>query len=519
MNMSRATVCSGVVAIMVILASVGCGSGGSTPPPVGAVAASTHPLVAQYSVSHFDSGLSAWVEFGTDTNYGRQTSVATGSSGSLAIQKLNILVAGMLPQTTYHMRAHASWAGGSWVDQDRTFTTGALPGTSTAPQFATFSVSTPTAGLTPAPGVELMSLVTQTGTGVVQDVVTDTKGRVIWYCPLNGVPLKPMPNGHFMVNTGTDVLEVDLTCNTIRDVSTAQMDQALQASGHSFPPLNLFHHDMLVLPNGHWILLGQVTTDFTDLQGYPGTTAVLGDVLLDVDPSGNVAWAWSAFEQINAQPPAIPLDINRHLFQVTDWTHSNAIVYTADGNLLLSMRAQSWVLKIDYANGTGTGNILWRLGQDGDFQLANGDSSQWFYGQHYPSVLSVNGSTTTLAVFDDGDYRIVPNNAQCSSGTSVPPCYTRATIYQIDESNNQATLQWQYLPGFYTFWGGSIGVLSNGDVEFDSSEPNLAVVGSPVIEVTQTDTPQIVWQMSITGAYAYRAYRIPSLYPGVTWQQ
>ena len=28
-----------------------------------------------------------------------------------------------------------------------------------------------------------------------------------------------------------------------------------------------------------------------------------------------------------------------------------------------------------------------------------------------------------------------------------------------------------------------------------------------------------VWQMTITGANANRGYRIPSLYPGVTWQQ
>lgn len=511
MRISRVMVCLGV-AILTTLAGVGCGSGSSTKLPTGAVAATTHPLVAQYTISHFDSGLSAWVEFGTDTNYGRQTSAVTSSSSGLALQKLNILVAGMLPQTTYHMRAHASWPGGSWVDQDQTFKTGALPGSSSAPQFAQFSVSSPTAGLKPAPGVELLNLVTQTGGGVIQDVVTDTQGRVIWYCPLPGLPIKPMPNGHFMANIGTDILEVDLACNTIRDVSTAQMNSALLASGHSFPPLNFFHHDMLVLPNGHWILLGQVTTNYTDLPGYPGTTGVLGDVVIDVDPSGNVGWAWSSFEQIGKG-----MDINRHLFGLPDWTHSNALVYTADGNLLLSMRGQSWVLKIDYANGTGHGDILWRLGQDGDFTLTNGDSSQWFYGQHFPNVVGVSGSQTTLAIFDDGNYRIVPNAAQCSSGTSVPPCYTRATVYQIDESNNQATLQWQYLPGFYTFWGGSIGVLSNGDVEFDSSEPNIAVVGSPVIEVTQTDTPQIVWQMNITGAYAYRAYRIPSLYPGVTW--
>jgi Ethanolamine utilization protein EutJ (predicted chaperonin) len=87
----------------------------------------------------------------------------------------------------------------------------------------------------------------------------------------------------------------------------------------------------------------------------------------------------------------------------------------------------------------------------------------------------------------------------------------------VDESTNTASLLWQDLPGFYSIWGGSIGILSNGDVEYDSSAANPD--GSQIMEVTQTGSPQIVWQMNTTGSYAYRGQRIPSLYPGVTWQQ
>jgi arylsulfate sulfotransferase len=41
-----------------------------------------------------------------------------------------------------------------------------------------------------------------------------------------------------------------------------------------------------------------------------------------------------------------------------DWTRSNALVLTADDNPLLSIRNQSWILKLDHANGTGSGNVL-----------------------------------------------------------------------------------------------------------------------------------------------------------------
>jgi hypothetical protein len=81
-------------------------------------------------------------------------------------------------------------------------------------------------------------------------------------------------------------------------------------------------------------------------------------------------------------------------------------------------------------------------------------------------------------------------------------------------------LDWEFLPDLYTFWGGSINQLANGNVEFDMSEPYPQnPTASLVTEVTQTANPDVVWQMTIKGSNAYRAYRIPSLYPGVSWQK
>ena len=139
------------------------------------------------------------------------------------------------------------------------------------------------------------------------------------------------------------------------------MNQSLQTNAYPFVT-NSFHHDVLVQPNGHWIMIGQISKDFSDLPGYPGTTTVLGDVILDIDPNGNVVWAWSAFDY---------LDVNRHLQGLPDWTHSNALVYTLDGDLLLSMRHQSWILKIDYAHGNG--KLLPLVLRDGGTQVLDLD--------------------------------------------------------------------------------------------------------------------------------------------------
>jgi arylsulfate sulfotransferase len=514
--------------ISLVLLTAACGGGRFNDPPgigTAVVAATQNPLVAQYTVTTaLGCSGQVMVEFGLDTSYGRNTSWYPVSATR---QTTTILVAGMRASSTYHMRAQAQaqcvGATNSFVSNDATFTTGPLPVTqaptaSSSPQFPAISVTLPTPGLTPSPGVELLSLTT----AGPQAVVVDLQGNVIWFCPGNAEPVKPLQNGHFIIVRPMDLQEVDLACNVIRDVSYTKVNQSLQANLYDFtipPPLGLtggnpFHHDVLVLPNGHWIALCEIAKSFTDLPGYPGTTQVVGDAVVDIDLNGNVAWAWSSFDH---------LDVSRYpYFGLPDWTHSNALVYTADGNLLVSMRNQSWILKIDYAKGTGSGNVLWKLGQDGDFTLLGGYPSDWFYAQHYPNILSVNGSQTTMAVYDDGNDRILSDGLPC--GPPIPPapnCYTRATIFQTDESTNVATLEWQYLPGFFSFWGGSIDVLSNGDVEFDSSAPS-DFAGSQIIEASQTDSPQIVWQMNIAGGLsigAYRGYRIPSLYPGVTWQQ
>ena len=483
-----------------IIVSCGCGSS-SFSGPATSVTPTANPLVAQFTIRPFQTNVTGWVEFGTDTTYGRQTS--TSAPTASLTDALNILVAGMKPNTTYHMRAHLKAVDGETsVGTDETFTTGAIPASAgTLPGIA---VTRPSPGLTPAKGIELLNLVSF-GKGLT-GIVTDLDGNIIWYySPGNGAsmtPLKLIPSGHMIMNVG-DLREIDLAGNIQRDVTVDAINQSLQVNGYSFT-ISLFHHDLIVLPNGHWITLANTSKQFTDLPGFPGTTDVLGDALIDIDSNGNVAWAWDGFDH---------LDVNRHLMGFPDWTHSNAIVYTPDGNLLVSMRHQSWILKIDYANGTGSGDILWRLGNQGDFGLTGGDPSDWFYAQHYPNLESTNGSVMTLAVMDNGDFRVDASGNKCSA-----LCFSRATLFQVDEATRLATLLWQDLPGFYSFWGGSAGLLDNGDYEFDLTTV-ATTPASQIMEVTQTDSPQTVWQLNLTGENAYRGYRIPSLYPGITWEK
>ena len=143
------------------------------------------------------------------------------------------------------------------------------------------------------------------------------------------------------------------------------------------------------------------------------------------------------------------LDVSRHPFEWTatehDWTHCNTIEATPDGNLLLSVRNQSWVLKLDYAGGQGSGKILWTLGFQGSFTWNNPDTATWFFAQHYPLIIETSGNNITkLSVIDNGNYR---------AGTYPTP-YSRGLILNIDETKLTAEIAWQYpvSPDFFSFW-------------------------------------------------------------------
>ncbi len=488
----------------------------------GIVTQTSNPQVATYSI-YLPAPGTVSIQFGPDTTYGLNT--WQQSSPSPYGGEVSIFVAGMRAQTLYHMRANVTLDNGSsFTDIDRTFTAGTPPGT------APLTITVPS-GQTPQSGIEMFE--TAIPHESAQAFATDLQGNVIWtYTYTKGTdqdivqPIKLLPNGHFIVlisyassavlngttiQSGTidAVREIDLAGNTIREITLSQLSAALAAKGYNFN-LGSFHHDVLALPNGHWILLASHYKSFTNLPGYPGTTSVLGDVIVDVDQSGQPVWVWNTFDH---------LDINRHPYLFPDWTHGNALLYSSDDhNLLFSMRHQNWIIKIDYEDGAGSGNILWKLGEGGDFTLQNGtDPTDWFYSQHGPAFFSANTTGVfQLGVMDNGDDRPTPDGGICGT-TNEPACYSTASVYQINEANRTATLVTHYnpSPSLYSYFGGDVRPMQNGDLEADFCALSG---GSQVQELNLNgSTPQLVWQANTKGSLQYRAVRLPSLYPGVQW--
>ncbi len=181
------------------------------------------------------------------------------------------------------------------------------------------------------------------------------------------------------------------------------------------------------------------------------------------------------------------------------------------------MRHQNWVIKIDYANGRGAGDILWHLGEQGDFTLIGGtDPQDWFYAQHNPAFFSRSTfGEFKLGVMDNGDDRMYATGQTCAStGEPLCPLYTTIPIFEIDENARTATFVFHDKLAQYSFFGGSVDLLANGDLEFDlCAYPGTPGPSATIYELTLDANPQVIWQMSVTGKYAYRGFRMPSLYP------
>ena len=476
--------------------------------PPGVVTGTANPQVAQYTLT-LPPGANVFIQFGTDTTYKLKTWTQPAPSSG----PLSFYVAGMLASTEYHMRAVVTADDGSTTsDLDHTFTTQAVP----SALLPVITVNT-TQGMTPQPGVEVLDLI-ENGSQPSLSVV-DLSGNLLWSygssdaADVQGVHL--LPNGHFLMCLYAAMLrEVDLANNTIQQETSIQLNNSLKAANLNYQTLN-FNHDVIALPNGHWIGMIQIQQPCSAIPNCSGLGNILGDVIVDLAPNGDgtfsLAWHWSTFDH---------LDINRALQGYPDWTHANALLYSPDdGNLLFSIRHQSWIIKIDYANGAGTGDIIWKLGNQGDFTLLDGtDPTDWFYAQHGPSFVSNNTTGKfTLAIMDNGNYRAFPAGVTCGT-TGNPSCaYSRAIELEIDENAKTATLLAAYAPSEYSFWGGNAEQLANGNIEGDFTVGATALTLSDVFEVTPDSNHSVVWHLRTGARNAYRAFRLPSLYPGVQW--
>ena len=149
------------------------------------------------------------------------------------------------------------------------------------------------------------------------------------------------------------------------------------------------HHDGRLLRNGNVLFL--CAAELPDeiarkvRGGRPGTEEkgkIWADYLVEMTRDGRTVWEWRSWEHLDpAKDTITEVQGDR-----TEWTHGNAIIELPDGDLLVSFREISTVIRIERR----TGRIAWKLG------------APPLSGQHAPTPLP-NGS---ILIFDNGAHRL-----------------------------------------------------------------------------------------------------------------
>jgi hypothetical protein len=452
-----------------------------------------NPLVALYSAPP-SPGASMYVQFAKQgpTPSWQNTSPLPIVPG----ESTNFIVAGMLPNTTYLMR-HVLDNG--TISTPLAFTTGSLPANL---GFPTFTVVQP-----PAPGTDLSQPeIFHAGTNkegsidIVNTLGTDLNGNINWYYdPLaNGFASYAQnlePGGTVMmlggkavgVAAGYDTLrQVDLAGNTLRETNIQAVNAELAAMRK--PRIIAFDHEAKLLPNGDTVVLASAPKT-VNYQGRP--TRFIGNLVIVLDQNYQVVWVWNSFKWLRTNRLGTDHPIP------ADWLHGNSVSWSpADGDLVVSLRAQDWAIKIDYANGKGNGRVVWKLGAGGNFKAIANTPAPWFSHQH--DVRYIND--TTLLVFDDGNTRQASNRN----------AHSRGQEWILNEHNRSATLVVNADLGNYSSFLGSAQMLPNGNLAFTSG--GLLVNNNPAgqsIEVLPNGTRIYVLQMS---AFEYRSYFESTLY-------
>lgn len=213
-----------------------------------------------------------------------------------------------------------------------------------------------------------------------------------------------LPNGHLLLRThapqespgsggATALLELDWDSNVVWE--------------HRSP---LMHLDFERLSNGNTLVLqwavlprdvaSQVQGGYVS-EDHPGQ--MVGDLITEVTPAGEVAWEWRSWEHLKYEEDIIcPMENRR------EWTHQNALNITREEDLIVSFRQISTVGIVD----RNSGEFRWKWGP--------GNISH----QHHPTMLD-NGH---ILLFDNGSHHTRP----------VP--YSR--VIEVDPATNQ--IEWEY---------------------------------------------------------------------------
>lgn len=371
-------------------------------------------------------------------------------------------VIGLYPESHYTFRLVAANVTSDTV----VLITGELP------ILPTIAVTHPTPGVTP--GYYLVGYTGANSNGNYGGVIYDETGRVLWYrlFPERVADFQKQENGNFSIaltSSSTPTITWFNELNLFGEIITRYESEKTPNTGP---------HELHLLANGGRLLYG-VENPRIDLSEYGGADDVEIKQCVVEYRHNNGLFTWST---ANHMLPSDGIDSLTGL-SVNPY-HVNAIDIDNDGNLLISMRNSSQIVKVDIK----TGQVLWRLGGKRNQFTWIDDPHQGPSRQHGIRRLP-NGN---ILLFDNGNEHT--------------PQVSRAVEYALDEDLKSARLVWEYSdPTVYGFALGFAHRIANGNT--------VICFGMAQIIREVSPTGRVLFQLTVSGnERPYRAFKIASVY-------
>lgn len=293
------------------------------------------------------------------------------------------------------------------------------------------------------PGLVALTLNTfeQVAPPPAYDTIIDRNGVPVYAvaASLQDLDLKQQPNGEITVarpttspdHTGVDIVTLD-----------EQLEESAVRTRVQGGLVNTDPHDAQRLADGSTLLLGYEPN---------AVTGKLDATIQRLDPAGDPVFTWSsedlADETVVGSNP--------------DYAHVNSVEQVSDGDVLVSFRHFSSVMRIATTahDGYQPGDVVWKLGgRDSSFTFVD-DPYGGPCAQHTASMLP-NGH---VLLFDNGSSGLCVDPAD-PTGPTLDRGQTRVAEYALDLQAGTATLVWDHTPtGRYALFAGSSKRLENGN--------------------------------------------------------
>jgi hypothetical protein len=212
-------------------------------------------------------------------------------------------------------------------------------------------------------------------------ILLNRDAEIVWYHRYDSSVVRPFEftfDRHVLSLVDSSIIEeISLEGKLLRRIDTKE---------HG---INKIHHELFKNHEQQYIGL-TYTEKVIDLSEVGGTRqdTIHADGMVIMDSLGNRIWDWDILNH------ADPMADDSILRRKHDWCHANSIAYDRDGNFLISFRNLNQIWKVDATKG----EVIWKLGQNGDFSL---EGTDWFISQH-DAHIDPQGH---LIMFDNGNFQ------------------------------------------------------------------------------------------------------------------